>query len=274
MSTGRKEIVTWKPVGLSLEAFDVETPRVNGYLRRRSSYERDKMISSKILRLSAKQNDSTTNMVFCADHLICFGWVGKDRASLQAHIDELVRLGVPAPGRVPIFMTFSNYLLTSADEITVTSDTTSGEAEYVLLCRDSQMWVTVGSDQTDRDIETKSLPASKQMCAKCVAQEAWPYEEVAGHWDSLMLRCWTEQGGRRILYQESPLSSILGPQELLEILRREDRIKPGGTVIFSGTIPTLAGLVCGTSYDLELDDPVLHRKITHRYEVNILPQFL
>ncbi len=232
------------------------------------------MMPSKTLNLSAKRHGSSTDLVFSADHLICFGWVGKDRATLQAHIDELLQLGVPAPGRVPIFMTLSNYLLTSDDEITVTSNSTSGEVEYVLLCRGSDIWVTVGSDQTDREIETRSLPASKQMCSKCIAREAWPHGEVAEHWDALVLRCWTEQDGRRVLYQESPLSSILGPEQLLEILRMEDRIRPGGTAIFSGTIPTLTGLIFGKSYDLELEDPVLRRKITHRYAVNVLPQFL
>jgi hypothetical protein len=227
-----------------------------------------------MLHLFAKRRDSSKELVFCADHLICFGWVGRDRASLQAHIDELLQLGVPAPGRVPILMSLSNYLLTSADEITVTSDRTSGEVEYVLLCRGSDLWVTVGSDQTDREIETTSLPASKQMCSKCVAREAWPYDEVADHWDALILRCWTEKDNRRILYQEAPLSTILGPEQLLQISREGNRALQGGTVIFSGTIPTITGLIYGDWFDLELEDPVLQRKITHRYKVSILPQYL
>jgi hypothetical protein len=221
-----------------------------------------------------KQRDSSKELVFCADQLICFGWVGRDRSSLQAHIDELLQLGVPAPGRVPILMTLSNHLLTSADEITVTSDRTSGEVEYVLLCRGSNLWVTVGSDQTDRDIETKSLPASKQMCSKCLAQDAWPYNEVADHWDALILRCRTEKDNRKVLYQEAPLSAILGPEQLLQISRDENGALQSGTVIFSGTIPTLTGLIYGDSYDLELEDPVLQRKITHHYKVSILPQYL
>ena len=233
------------------------------------------MIPATTLRVSVSRRDACEEVEFDADHLICFGWVGRNRDSLQAHIDELVQLGVPAPSRVPIFMNLSNYLLTSAGEISVSSDSTSGEVEYVLFCRGSEMWVSVGSDQTDRAIETRSLPASKQMCAKCVARDAWPLEEVADHWDALMLRCWTTKGGRgRILYQEAPLSSILNPHQLLDILHGENRAPQNGMVIFSGTIPTLAGVIYGDAYDLELEDPVMKRKIAHRYLVTVLPQFL
>src|SRR5262249_41563681 len=95
-------------------------------------------------------------LTFAVDTLTCCGWVGRDAAALQSHIDELAHCGVPPPTRVPIFMNFSPYLLTTDDRIDVVSDSTSGEVEYVLIRRRGDMWVTVGSDQTDRDIETKS----------------------------------------------------------------------------------------------------------------------
>ena len=229
------------------------------------------MLSPTHLNLRVRQRiGADAPLSFTADCLTCCGWVGRDRAALQAHIDELAHLGVPPPTRVPIYMNFSTYLLTVDDEITVVSDRSSGEVEYVLLCRGGDVWVTVGSDQTDRDIETKSISASKQMYAKCLAQECWPYGDVRDHWDTLVLRCWVTKDGARTLYQEAPLESILAPEELFA--RVPDRRPEEGLVLFSGTIATRGGLVYGDAYDLELEDPRLGRSIGMTYRVTILPQ--
>jgi len=232
------------------------------------------MITPKILYLKMNLLKGSRDLVFTADRLVCGGWVGRDQKSLQAHIDELVRLGVPPPRRIPIYMNFSTYLLTTDDEITVVSDKSSGEVEYVLLCSGEEVWVTVGSDHTDREVETKSIPGSKQMYGKCLPPECWPYLEVKDHWDELILRCWGTKGTERTLYQESRLSEILDPRELLEKMPREGIDRKEGLVLFSGTIPTKKGLIFGDFYELELKDPVLKRSIKHSYRIRILPQYV
>jgi hypothetical protein len=232
------------------------------------------MIASKMLYLKINQKQGSRDLVFAADHLVCSGWVGKDPKAIQAHIDELAKLGIPGPDRIPIYMNFSTYLLTTEDEITVVSSQSSGEVEYVLLCQGEEIWVTVGSDHTDRDVETKSIPGSKQMYAKWMASECWPYPEVKDHWDQLLMRCWVQKNGQRTLYQEALLASILGPEELLKKMPDRGEIKGKGMVLFSGTIATQGGLVYGDSYDLEMEDPVLKRKISSQYKVKVLPQYL
>jgi hypothetical protein len=171
-------------------------------------------------------------------------------------------------------MNLSTYLLTTDNQVTVINDLTSGEVEYVLLCSGNEIWVTVGSDHTDRDVETKSIPGSKQMYAKCLPPECWPYPDVREHWDKLILRCWVTKATARTLYQEALLSEILGPQELMEKMPCEGIDKKEGLVLFSGTIPTKGGLIFGDSYELELEDPVLNRAIRHSYRVIILPQYV
>jgi hypothetical protein len=232
------------------------------------------MITPKIVYLKMNLLDGSRDLVFTAEHLICGGWVGRDRKSVQAHIDELAQLGVPAPQRIPIYMNLSTYLLTTDDEITVVSEKSSGEIEYVLLCSGEEVWVTVGSDHTDREVETKSIPGSKQMYAKCLAPECWPYPDVKNQWEQLVLRCWVTKGIERILYQEAPLSEILNPQEMLGKMPLGGIDRKEGIVLFSGTIPTKAGLVYGDSYELEMEDPFLKRSIRHRYRVKTLPQYL
>jgi hypothetical protein len=232
------------------------------------------MITPKILRLKMNLLKGSRDLVFTANHLVCGGWVGRDQKALQAHIDELAQLGVPGPRRIPIYMNLSTYLLTTDDEVTVVSDKSSGEVEYVLLCSGEETRVTVGSDHTDRDVETKSIPGSKQMYAKCLAPECWPYPEIKDHWGKLILRCWAGKGTERTLYQEALLSEILDPQELLQKMPGEGMDKKEGLVLFSGTIPTKGGLIFGDSYGMELEDPVLKRTIKHSYRVKVLPQYL
>lgn len=214
------------------------------------------------------------DLVFTADHLVCSGWVGRDPKALQAHIEELATLGIPGPERIPIYMNFSTYLLTTDDEISVVSSQSSGEVEYVLLGKGEQIWVTVGSDHTDRDVETKSIPGSKQMYAKWLAPECWPYSDIKDHWDKLILRCWVHKDGQRSLYQEASLASILGPEELLEKMPNIGEIRGKGFVLFSGTIATTSGLVYGDSYEIEMEDPFLKRMIKSQYKVKVLPQYL
>jgi Protein of unknown function (DUF2848) len=226
-------------------------------------------MTPKTLDFTVESRHGSRELTFAADRLICCGWAGRDRAALQAHIDELAELGVSPPTHVPIYMNLSTYLLTSGNEMDVVSRTTSGEIEYVLLLNDTAKWVTVGSDQTDRQIEAHSIVASKQMCGKHIAQRCWPYDEVSDHWDRLVLRCWITKDGERRLYQDGPLSSMLAPQELLDKLPDG---RTAGIVLFSGTIATKSGLVYADAYELELHDPVLGRTIRAGYRVRTLSQ--
>lgn len=232
------------------------------------------MMIPKVLSMKIIKNKRSMPLTFIADYLICSGWVGKDRRALQEHIDELGKLGVAGPSRIPIYMYLSPYLLTTDDEISVISSQSSGEIEYVLLWRGGEIWVTVGSDHTDREVETKSIPGSKQMYAKCLAQECWPLSDVASHWDNLVLRCWVFKNKDKILYQEGTLATILSPWEIIEKLPDRETLKGKSVVLFSGTIATKSGLIYGEAYELEMEDPVLGRSIKHQYVVKILPQYL
>jgi len=231
-------------------------------------------MTSKSFEFAIQGGQKARPLTFSADALVCCGWVGRDRAALQAHIDELAHLGVPPPTRAPIYMQFSTYLLTQDEEMPVVSATTSGEVEYVVLRSGNKLWVTVGSDQTDRDVETKSIVASKQMCGKFIARECWPMSDVSDHWDRLVLRCWITKDGRRTVYQDSPLSSILSPAELLENMP-EPRPDPSrGLVLYSGTVATKSGLIYGDAYDLELEDPIRQRTLRAAYRVSVMPQHI
>ncbi|HET7362626.1 MAG TPA: DUF2848 family protein, partial [Burkholderiales bacterium] len=132
------------------------------------------------------------------DELVIAGWTGRDEAALAKHIRELEELGVKPPKTTPIFYRVAADLLTHASTIQVSGPDTSGEVEFVLLAKPDGLWVTVGSDHTDRKAETVGVSLSKQLCAKVIASDAWRYDDVKDHWERLVLRSWADGE----LYQE------------------------------------------------------------------------
>ncbi len=131
------------------------------------------------------------------DRLVIAGWTGRDKAALEKHIAELEAIGVKRPASVPIFYRASTARLTTDEAIEVLGEASSGEAEFVLLRHGERLWVGAGSDHTDREVEKYGVSVSKQMCDKPIAPAFWDYEEIAPHWDKLVLRAHIAEDGAR-----------------------------------------------------------------------------
>ena len=208
--------------------------------------------------------------VAAVKNLVIAGWTGRNVAALEAHIKELEALGVKRPRSVPIFYRVAAQLLTNATSIEVMADKSSGEVEFVLYALDDGMWIGVGSDHTDRKAETIGVTLSKQMCAKPVGSRLWRYDEVKPHWDKLVLRSYVPDGNKRRLYQEGPVTTMRSPEELIKLYTGGDRLAPG-TAMFCGTFAVHGAVSYSGSFDMELEDPVLGRKLTHSYQIVSLP---
>jgi hypothetical protein len=198
---------------------------------------------------------------------IVAGWTGRDRAAVEEHIAELETLGVPRPSRTPIFYRVSASRLTTASEIESTASS-SGEVEPVLLRHEGRLWLGVGSDHTDRDLETHSVAASKQLCDKPMASQLWSYEEVAPHWDELIVRSWIRTGGAEALYQEGALGTLLHGTQLMD---QADPPVADGTVMFCGTVAARGGIRPAEEFRYELKDPILERTLVGSYAMRVLP---
>jgi len=224
-------------------------------------------MSETNLALTIREADRAVSLSFPVRRLYLGGWAGRSLQDVQHHIDELAKVGVPAPTQIPILMPMPRHLVTTDSSIEVRDGVTSGEVEYVLLLNGERVWVTVGSDHTDREIERVDIAKSKQLYPNVIAAETWPYDEVRGHWDALELTCWVETNGRFILYQQSPLAALRSAASWLDTLQERDLLARG-TVLFSGSLPTIAGtLVCGDAYRFSLADPVLGRTLEQSYRV-------
>ena len=209
-----------------------------------------------------------------ARQLVIAGWTGRDAAAIQHHIHELEQIGVPPPSSVPLYYRASNSLLTQSPQVQVLGPNSSGEAEPVLFLADGDWWLTVGSDHTDRKVETYSVAVSKQMCPKPIAALAWRWADVAAHQDELVLRSRILEDGAWVTYQKGRFAAIR-PLESL----REGAFGTGshdGCFVSCGTLaarPNARGEAIrpAAAMELEIHDPVLSRTIVHRYSVDVLP---
>ncbi len=203
-------------------------------------------------------------------HLVIAGWTGRNVEALEKHIVELEALGVKRPKSTPIFYRVSADLITTKPSIEVLGTGSTGEVEFVLFSLADGLWVGLGSDHTDRKAETIGVSLSKQMCAKPIAATAWRYDDVRPHWDQLMLRSDVRRGSERQLYQEGFVAGMRPPDELIK-LYTGDAALPAGTAMFCGTLAVHGNIAFADRFEMELNDPVLGRRISHAYTITTLP---
>jgi hypothetical protein len=227
-------------------------------------------VSARVLPLNLHGKTGRASVSVKVDQLVIAGWTGRDKAAVEKHIEELAALGVKRPPTTPVFYRASAARLTLDDEIEVLGETSSGEVEFVLLQHAGQLWVGTGSDHTDRQVEAYSVTVSKQMCDKPIAADFWAYDDVAPHWDRLTLRAHITEKAGRILYQEGSVAAMLDPKELIAQFTENGGLAEG-TLMFCGTLAAQGAVRAAEVFEYELDDPVLGRKIGHRYRIRTLP---
>lgn len=210
------------------------------------------------------------NQTLCITQAVIAGWTGRDPVARDHHIAELEALGIARPASTPIYYRVAARRLTTATRIECSGVDSSGEVEFVLIASGGRTYVGVGSDHTDRKVETYGITVSKQMCDKPVAPALWLLADVIGHWDRIVLRSFATIDGARVLYQEGQLDGMLAVADLLA-KGFGDGSLPDGCAIFGGTFAAKGGIRPATRFEFEIDDPVLQRRIEHGYDVVTLP---
>jgi hypothetical protein len=213
---------------------------------------------------------TTTPLTLAIDQAVIAGWTGRDPAARDKHIAELEAIGIARPVTTPIYYRVSARRITTADSIEVSGNDSSGEVEFVLIGWQGRVFVGLGSDHTDRKVETYSVTVSKQMCDKVMAPVLWELEEVAGHWDQMILRSYAWIDGARVLYQEGTLDGMLSVADLIS-RGFGGKGLPDGCAMFGGTFAAKGGIRPASRFEYELEDPVLKRSIRHAYDVIALP---
>lgn len=213
---------------------------------------------------------ATTPLTLAIDQAVIAGWTGRDPVARDRHIAELEALGIARPASSPIYYRISARRLTMEDSIEVCGEQSSGEVEFVLIGWQGRVFVGLASDHTDRKVESYSVTVSKQMCDKPIAPVLWELEEVAPHWDRMILRSYAWIDGKRELYQEGTLDAMLGVDDLIKGGFADGKL-PDGCIVFGGTFAAKGGIRPADRFECELEDPVLKRTIRHAYDVITLP---
>lgn len=219
-----------------------------------------------------EENGETTKTELIIDSCVAAGYTGRDQASVQAHIDELKKLGVATPYSVPAMYWISSARISNAEEIFVIGKETSPEVEFFIGCDEQgTAYVTVASDHTDRALETVSVSKSKQVCDKVLGDLFWRIGDIEDQWGDIKICSEVKKDGEWIEYQAGYLCDIMHYSVLRDRVREE---KPAGKSpgIFSGTLPIIGGEPVYTSAcRIIMRDPQLEREIVKEYQITTLP---
>lgn len=226
------------------------------------------------LMLELDSGGALRSMEFTVRRMVNVGYAGRDQASVRAHIKELEEQGVPPPSSVPLCIPVSSRNLTLDGEIEVWPCRNSGEAEVVFYLRGKDIFVGVGSDHTDRELEALSIEKSKQICPNVASRTVWRFEDVESRWDRLVLKSFVapEPAAAFEPYQCSPLSALLPPRVLLDhVLSHGKDAARDGLVVFSGTVPVSGHPVSEAArFRCELHDETANRKLVCEYAIKKL----
>lgn len=204
------------------------------------------------------------------------GYAGRDTAQVQAHVDELAELGVPAPGVIPTLYPLSAMLAQQTDRIQVPHGRTSGEAEWALVVPEGaagpdDYLVTAACDHTDRDLEVHGVAWSKQSAPDLLGDVAWRWGDVRDAFDRFRLVATVTHDGSDEVIQDGSPAQLLGVDHWVGRLDEAGLLKPG-TVFLSGTIPMAHGVdQFASQWRVELSDPEGNTSRV-RYDVEVLPE--
>jgi len=224
-----------------------------------------------LLTLALGEPDGGEDVSLAGAELLLGAYTGRDEAAVAKHVAELAAHGVEPPASVPCFYAVpSESLRLAPAALRTASATTSGEAEPVLIrTADGELLLAVGSDHTDREVEKRSVHASKLACEKVLGREAWRLDEALERWDDLVLTAYID--GER-LYQRAPLALMRSPLELLELASAHLTDPGGPLVLFLGTVPLLDGeFLFSDRFRAVLRDPRSGHALTCGYEIEVQP---
>lgn len=198
---------------------------------------------------------------------IVAGWTGRDEKAVQHHIDELAAIGVAPPSEVPLFYRVSNSLLTTNPQIEVLGGASSGEAEPLVLKHSGKLWLGLASDHTDRQLETTSVAASKQICAKPCATALWDFSLLEPRLERIGIRSWIREGGDWTLYQDGTIGQIRPLKDLIAAADLQD-----GWAMLCGTFAAIGGVRAAADFRATMTDPDTGAEISLEYTARALPE--
>ncbi|WP_203287775.1 DUF2848 family protein [Metabacillus sp. cB07] len=209
---------------------------------------------------------------FQPEHLVVMGFTSRDTRVLKKLFNAMEKIGGQIPETTPVVFPLSADLLTTKEEISVVGSDTNGEVEYLIILSKGEIYIGVGSDHADKQIESQNIHKSKQLCAKHMSEEVWKWSAVKDHWDEIVLESRYIVNGKEELYQRNIAEVMLRPEDIIQSVESDydHSLLNLECVIFSGSVPTIDGFKYGEHFKYSLHDPVNKEKISSEYSVKIL----
>lgn len=219
-------------------------------------------------KVKGKNDSSIGQIEFDLNRLLIVGYSGSNIEKIKEHIKELKEhLGVPEPKRIPTIFECSRELLTTEKDIRFVGNMTSGEVEYLIIKHSNEIYIGIGSDHTDRKLESISVPKAKQICPKPIGEEVWLYKDVKDHWNEIEAESYQNIEGQKILYQKGKLSEILPVEKIIsELENRVGNIED--SIIFSGTVPLESTFKYGDEFICKIFDKNNNSSLNLNYKIN------
>ena len=218
--------------------------------------------------VKGKDDSFVGKIEFDLKRLLIVGYSGSNVEKIMAHIKELKEhLGVPEPKKIPTIFECSKELLTTERNIKFVGDMTSGEVEFLIIKHANDIYIGIGSDHTDRKLESISVPKAKQICPKPIGEEVWLYKDVKEHWNEIEAESYQNIDRKKVLYQKGKLSEILPVEKIISEL--ENRVGDiEDSIIFSGTVPLISTFKYGDEFICKIYDKKNNSTLNLNYEIN------
>lgn len=209
---------------------------------------------------------------FPINRVLIVGYAGRDIKKTMEHIRELeLELQVPPPHKIPTIFECSRENLTQEKNIRFVGRETSGEVEHCIIKHNGEIFIGIGSDHTDRKLESLSVPKAKQVAPKPIGKYVIPYRLLKDHWDDIELASYQTVAGEEILYQMGVMKDILPVEFIIKEL--EERVGDiNNCIIFSGTVPLKDGFKYGTDFRGIIRDKYLECSISVEYHLDIIEE--
>ena len=199
------------------------------------------------------------------------GWAGRDPLAVAEHVRELAGLGVAPPSETPLFYEVSSDRISGRAEIQDVGAAGGGDVECVLWRGGDALYLGLGSDHTDRELEATSVAKSKQACDKPVSDRVIRYSDLDCPTDDLRMSCRIREGGEWALYQDGPLSELLAPLDLLGLAQARGVLAEREDVaLFCGTLPAIGAVRPASGYRMALHHPDGRELVSLNYSVRRL----
>lgn len=269
----------WLFYWIGLSASSKMSRRIQGFSH---LTHREPGMRSYPLELTIESRKARAQQTFQVTSVSGARFVSRDVEGMRRRLDEMIAREGHYTGATqtnPSIFRIGRYLLTQDEEFEVQGPLTGGEAEVVAIRQGGEIFVSVGSDQCDRELDAIFPDKPKQMCPHPIAATAWPYGEVKDHWDRLQIYSHVVVQGHTVPLQDATLATMVDLEYLLGL--DSVQLLPNPMVLYCGSsafldeaivqaiqqhgLPPETAHGTGDQFLARLHDPVLDRTIEHRF---------